>query len=168
MVIAKFYKKSKEIFLLFKTNIKVWHILFSRAFQKYSFWSVALVIKKLWAFLDFFSQTGLFTALYPTLCIKNYKKSFKFQFVKSKKISRWYCQKWQCYGKKKIDGGGCQTPPPLACLFRVNGLFHLFSKTSVFLTVLLLPFYFRIVIQIYNIWYTFGKPFLNIYCNIKI
>ena len=33
--------------------------------------SVALVKKKkLWAILDFFTQTGLFSILYPTLCIK--------------------------------------------------------------------------------------------------
>ena len=31
--------------------------------------SVTLVIKKLWAILDFFTQPGLFTALYLTLCI---------------------------------------------------------------------------------------------------
>ena len=54
---------------------------FSRAFQKYSFGSVALVTKKLWAILDFFLQTGLFYP-YSTLT----KKSYKLQFIKSKKF----------------------------------------------------------------------------------
>ena len=70
---------------------------FSRAFQKYSFYrSVALVIKKLWANLDFFTHSGLFTALYPTLCIKkitknplNYNlwKIKNFKVIMSKMIS---------------------------------------------------------------------------------
>ena len=62
---------------------------FSRAFQKYSFYrSVALVIKKLWANLDFFYTLQIFTALYPTLCVKKKitKKSFKLQFMKSQKF----------------------------------------------------------------------------------
>jgi len=37
------------------------YLHFLRAFQKYR--SVALVTKKLWAILDFFSLTGLFPAL---------------------------------------------------------------------------------------------------------
>ena len=40
------------------------------------FRSVALVIKKLWAILDFFfTHSRLFTALYPTLCVKKKTKN---------------------------------------------------------------------------------------------
>ena len=55
---------------------------FSRAFQKYSFGSVALVTKKLWAILDFFFTDRTFL---PLLYFN--KKSFKLQFIKSQKNS---------------------------------------------------------------------------------
>ena len=44
--------------------------------------------------MGYFTQTGLFNALYPTLCIKkNYKKSFKFLFINSQKK----------FGDKKLE-----------------------------------------------------------------
>ena len=51
--------------------------IFQGLFKNIVFRSVALVIKKLWAILDiFFTHSRLFTALYPTLCVKkNYKKN---------------------------------------------------------------------------------------------
>ena len=50
-------KNVKNIFFCLKQISKCdtcFYIHFSRAFKKYSFRSVALVIKKLWAILDFF------------------------------------------------------------------------------------------------------------------
>ena len=40
-------------------------------FKNIVFRSVALVIKKLWAFLGFFLHRPDFTDMYPTLCMKN-------------------------------------------------------------------------------------------------
>ena len=54
---------------------------FSRVFQKYSFGSVALVTKKLWAILDFFLQTGLFYP-YSTLT----KNPLNYNSLKVKKF----------------------------------------------------------------------------------
>ena len=56
--------------------------IFQGLFKKIVLKYVALVIKKLKAILDFFPHSGLFTALYPTLCIKKkiYKKTFKLLF----------------------------------------------------------------------------------------
>ena len=52
----------------------------------YIHFSRALVTKNVWDILDFFIQTGLFNALYPTQGIKkNYKKILKFLLVKSHK-----------------------------------------------------------------------------------
>ena len=78
--------KRKKVFLFcFKQISKCdqcFYIHFSRDRKNIVFRSVTLGIKKLWAILDFFTETGLLTALYPTLCIKKkiYKKSFKFLF----------------------------------------------------------------------------------------
>ena len=50
----------------FKTNIKVWHMFlhpfFKGFFKNIVFRSVALVIKKFWAILDFFTHSGRFNA----------------------------------------------------------------------------------------------------------
>ena len=49
--------------------------IFQGLFKNIVFRSVALVIEKLWAILDFFfTISRLFTALYPTLCKKRKKK----------------------------------------------------------------------------------------------
>ena len=56
---------------------------------KIVFRSVALAIKKLWIILDFFTHSGHFTPLYPTLCIKkNFtKKNLQItNFEKSKNV----------------------------------------------------------------------------------
>ena len=64
--------------------------IFQGLFKNIVFRSVALVIKKLWAILDFFLQTPDF--LPP--CTLHYakkkinKKSFKLLFMKSQKIIR--------------------------------------------------------------------------------
>jgi len=64
-------KGEKKLFkIIFKKNVT--HVstsIFQGLFKNIVFRSAALVIKKLCAILDFFSQTGLFTSLYPTLCI---------------------------------------------------------------------------------------------------
>ena len=74
----KSFKNVKNI----KTNIKV----FQGLFKNIVFRSVALVIKKLWAILDFcFTHSRLFTALYPTLCIKKKKKILQITFYEKSK-----------------------------------------------------------------------------------
>ena len=66
---------------LFKTNIKNFTSIFQGLFKNIVFRSVAAVIKKLCAILDFFfTQTRLFTALYPTLCKK---RGFTGNYVNS-------------------------------------------------------------------------------------
>ena len=62
----------------------------------------------------FFTHTELFTALYPFLCMKQIfiKRSFKLLFIKSQKISRGLCQKWECKAKKNKKRGDAKRPPP--------------------------------------------------------
>ena len=75
-------------------NIKVSHVYISNfqgLFKNIVFRSVALVTKIFLDYFRFFSLTGLVSALYQTLCIKKKmltKKSFKFLFIKSHKISQ--------------------------------------------------------------------------------
>ena len=67
-------KRKKGFLFCFKQISKCdqcFYIHFSRDRKNIVFRSVTLGIKKLWAILDFFfTETGLLTALYPTLCIK--------------------------------------------------------------------------------------------------
>ena len=63
-------------------------IHFSKAFKKYNFRSVVLITKMLWTILDFFTRTGLFTILYPSLWIKkNHQNFFKFLSIECQKIT---------------------------------------------------------------------------------
>ena len=88
------------------------------AFQKYSFRYVALVIKKLWDILDFFTHSGLFTALYPTLCIKKLQKIPFNYFLLKVKIFHGDSVKNESARTKTLEGGGKRPPP--SSLFRVN------------------------------------------------
>ena len=67
-------KKMLKIFFVVLIKYQsVTHVstsIFQGLFKHIVFRSVALVIKKSWAILNFFTPPGLFTALYPTLCIK--------------------------------------------------------------------------------------------------
>jgi len=106
-------RKMKKIFFCFKQISKCntcFYIHFSRAFQKNRY--VALVTKKLWAILDFF--TDFFSALYQTLCIKKkfYKKSFKLLFIKSFTM---IVSKMRVLGQKNYIGGA-KRPPSLLWL----------------------------------------------------
>ena len=63
------------MFLFFKKNQIVTHVstsIFQGLPKNVVFRSVALVTKKLWGILDFFSHRSDFlpSCLYPTLCIK--------------------------------------------------------------------------------------------------
>ena len=71
---------------------------FSRAFQKYRFQICSFSHKKVIGYFKFFSQTGLFSALYPTLWI------FKKIFFLTKNPLNYYSIKSHNF-----------TPPP-ACL----------------------------------------------------
>ena len=78
-------KKKLFFFVLNKyqdvTNIST--LFFQGLFKSIVFRSVALVKKGYFRF--FFTQTGLFTTLYPTLCIKkNYKNLLNFYSLKVK------------------------------------------------------------------------------------
>ena len=60
----------------------------------------------------FFLTEGLFTALYPTLCIEKkflYKTSFKFLFIRVTKIHS-ESVKNESSRTKKIQGGGVEHP----------------------------------------------------------
>ena len=79
--------------------------------------SVVLVIKKLWGILDFFfTQTRLFTAQYPAVCIKKkfYKEFLNYYSLKSQNFTV-IVTKIRMLGQKKTKGEGSQTPPPPAC-----------------------------------------------------
>ncbi len=83
----------KKIFIFVLNKYQsVTHVstcIFQGLFKNIVFRSVALVTKNLWAILVFFTQTGLFTALYPAVCIKKIlQRIFKLLFIKSHKISR--------------------------------------------------------------------------------
>jgi len=77
--VEKNAKKGKNFFFKFYVYNKFQSVThdsastFEGLFKNMVVRSAALGIKKLWAILDFFKQTGLFTALYPTLCIKKFK-----------------------------------------------------------------------------------------------
>ena len=66
------------------------HTFFKGFCKNIVFRSVALVINIMDYLRFFFKHSRLFTALYPTLCVKNKitKKFFKLLFMKSLKISR--------------------------------------------------------------------------------
>jgi len=75
-------KNEKKIFFDLNKYQSVKHVstcIFQGLFKNIVFRSIALVTKKLWAILDFFSKTGLFSALYLINLIKYFfnKKSFK-------------------------------------------------------------------------------------------
>ena len=76
----KMSKKWKKIFffVLYKYQ-SVTHVstcIFQGLFKNIAFRSVALVTKKLWAILDFFSQTGLFLKTVGTNRLENGLKSW--------------------------------------------------------------------------------------------
>ena len=87
--------------------------IFCGLFKNIVFRSVALVLKKLWAILDFFlTHSRLFTALYPfrkkkknlkILWITIYEKSTNFRVIVSQ---------IRVLGQKTREGGGRQRPPP--------------------------------------------------------
>ena len=79
-------------------------------FKNIVFRSVALVIKKLWAFLGFCLHRPDFTDMYPTLCIKKFKP-FNFLFIKSQKLHG-YSAKNDSARATKLEGEGRLTPRP--------------------------------------------------------
>ena len=90
--------------------------IFQRLFRNMVFRYVALVIKKVKCYFRFFfTQTVLFTALYPTLCIKNIKKNYKnslnYYLLKVKKFHG-DSVKNDSARAKKLEGGA-KRPPPL-------------------------------------------------------
>ena len=110
----KIVKNCQKIFFCFKQSVT--HVsIFQGLFKKIVFRSVALVTKKLWAILDFFIQTGLFTALYPTLCIKT---KCVLQKILSLNVTV-ILSKLRVLGQKKMEEGAANAPPPLS-LFRVK------------------------------------------------
>ena len=94
------------------------HPFFKGFFKNVVFSSVALVIKKLWAILDFFftHRTFYLPVSYPMHNKNFYKKSFKFLFIKSQKKFTMIMSKMRVLGQKKTRGDGRQMPPPPACL----------------------------------------------------
>ena len=86
----KSQKNVKNIFL-FKSGTHVSTPIFQGLFKNIVFRSVALVIKKLWAILDFFYTPDFYRPVpYPTHKTKqkNNENSFTVIFLKSQKISR--------------------------------------------------------------------------------
>jgi len=113
-------KKIKKYFFVLNKSQSVTHVsacIFQGLFKTIVFRSVALVSKKLWAILDFFSHTTDFLLL--CVCTLPYKikietffnkKCIKLLFIKSQKISRWFCQKWMSARTKTI--GRVPNAPP--------------------------------------------------------
>ena len=106
-------KKSKivkNIFFCLKQISKCdtcFYTLFSRAFQKYSHKKV------MGYFRFFFTHSRLFTALYPTLCVKKKITKFFFQitiYEKSKNFAVIVSQ-MRVLGKKSRVGGAPKAPP---------------------------------------------------------
>ena len=65
-------------------------------------------------FRFFFTHSRIFTALYPTLCVKkkNYKRILQItSYEKSKKIDG-DSVKNESARAKKLEGGGAKRPPP--------------------------------------------------------
>ena len=121
----KSQKNVKNIFYFLKNKYQsVTHVstpIFQGLFKNIVFRSVALVIKKLWAILDFFfTNFRLFTALYPTLCEKKkiYKKIFQITIYEKSKNFTVIVSQMRVLGQKKLQGGGRQTPLP--SLYRVK------------------------------------------------
>ena len=75
----------------------------------------------------FFTHSRLFTALYPTLCVKqkNYKKILQITIYEKSKYFTVIVSQMRVLGQKKLQGGR-QTPPPPS-LYRVN-IFFSFSN----------------------------------------
>ena len=96
--------------------------IFQGLFKIIVFRSAALVIKKLRAILDFFyTHSRLFTALYPTLCVKKKftKESFKLLVMKSQKFHG-DSVKNESARAKKLEGG--RQSPPSPSFYRVEML----------------------------------------------
>jgi len=91
-------------------------------FKNIVFRSVALVKKKLWAILDFFSQTGLFFRPVPYPINKKYvflaKNSLNYY---SLKVTKFHGDnvKNESTRTKNYMGGAPNAPPP-ACLGLIN------------------------------------------------
>ena len=68
----------------------------------------------------FFTHSRLFTALYPTLCVKkkNYKKIVQITFYEKSKNFTVIVSQMRVLGEK-TRGGGAKRPPP--SLYRVKG-----------------------------------------------
>ena len=95
--------------------------IFQELFKNIVFRSVALVIKKLWAILDFFlTHTGLFTALYPTLCEKINKKILQITIYEKSKNLTVIVKKMRVLRQKTRGGGGAKRPPPAFIGLRPN------------------------------------------------
>ena len=93
------------------------------------FRSVALVIKKLWAILDFFNtlQTFYRPVPYP-MRKKKYQKFLLITIYEKSKNFTVIVSQMRVLGQKNYRGGGRQTPPP--SLYRVKfffGLLHIFG-----------------------------------------
>ena len=108
--------------------------IFQGLFKNIVFRSVAVVIKKLWAILDFFYTLQTFHRPVPYPMRKkknNKKKSFKLLLMKSQKISRGDSVTNESARAKKTIGGGRQIskrnlvskPPELSSLMNHDFIF---------------------------------------------
>ena len=87
--------------------------IFQGLFKNIVFRSVAFVIKKLWAILDFFCTLQTFYRPVPNLT----KKFFKLLFMKRQKNFTVIVSQMRVLGQK-TTGGAPNAPPP--SLYRVN------------------------------------------------
>ena len=104
--------------------------IFQGLFKNIVFRSVALVIKKLWAILDFFfTNSRLFTALYPTLCEKKKinKKILQITIYEKSKNFTVIVSQMRVLGQKNYRGGGRQTPPPAFIGLKMSSI-HRFNS----------------------------------------
>ena len=102
---------------MFKTHVSTF--IFQGLFKKIVFRSVAFVIKKLWAILDFYTDRDFYRPVFYPINKKN-KKITKNPFYLNfylLKIKKFYGDsvKNKSARTKKLEGGAKRPPPP-ACL----------------------------------------------------
>ena len=101
--------------------------IFQGLFKNIVFGYVALVTKKLMGYLRFFSQTGLFSALYSTLQIKKFFLTKNLLNYYSIKVTKFHGDSVKNESARIEKHGGSTKRPP-SCLGLKNlGILYIFK-----------------------------------------